>query len=312
MQRLIAGGTGLIGRYLTEYWISQNIFVTILGRNKQKISRCFGTAVNILGWDEFEQLSSQDIKAFDSITNLCGVNIGDKRWSVERKEQILNSRVHSTKTIINKLIPLADQSPKLFNASAIGIYGLQESQPSHLPPAYDEGYVIDFDTYPDFLAEVARKWELATTPAKAHGVPVYNLRFGVVLTPEGGALAKLASPIKFGLGGPVGSGYQAFSWIHIQDLLRIFDFLHHNNQLQGAFNCVAPECITQRQLVKTIAKKIHRPNILPLPSFMIKLIFGEMGDCLVLRGQHVYPQKLLAHDFQFEFATIDAAIDNLF
>lgn len=312
MQRLIAGGTGLIGHYLTEYWVSQNILVTIVGRDKQKISHCFGTAVNILDWDEFEQLSEQDIKAFDSITNLCGVNIGEKRWSVERKKQILNSRIHSTSTIINKLIPLGDQSPTLFNASAIGVYGLQNTSSSHLPPAYDEDSIIDFDTYPDFLAEVARKWERVTTPAKAHGVPIYNMRFGVVLTPQGGALAKLAAPIKLGLGGPIGSGSQAFSWIHIKDLLSIFDFLHQHNQLHGAINCVAPNCVTQKQLVKTIARKLHRPSLLPLPSFMVKLMFGEMGDCLLLNGQHVYPKKLLANDFEFEFATIDAAISDLF
>lgn len=312
MQRLIAGGTGLIGQHLTQHWINQGINVTILGRDKQKISHCFGTSVNILDWDEFCRLPEHQLRTFTSITNLCGANIGEHRWTKQRKQQIIESRIETTETIVNRLIPLAEQAPILFNASAIGVYGLQKTAPHHLPPAYDEQTNIDFNSYPDFLAEVARLWEKATFPAKAHGVHVNNMRFGVVLTPRGGALERLALPIKLGLGGKIGSGYQPFSWIHIEDLLRIFDYLHMEKQLRGAINCVAPDCVTQKQLVNSIAKQLHRPALFPMPSFVVKLLFGEMGEELLLRGQHVYPKRLLEHDFEFKFGKLEAAVGDLF
>jgi len=311
MQRLIAGGTGLVGQYLVKHWLNQKINITVLGRDKHKISHCFGTSVNIMDWDDFERLPNHDLKSFDSIVNLCGTNIGEKRWSSKRKQLIFDSRIKTTQTIVDKMIPLADQAPKLFNTSAIGVYGLQPTNHQHLPAAFDEDSQIDFHARPDFLATVARAWELATAPAKAHGIHVNNMRFGVVLTPQGGALEKLALPIKLGFGGKIGSGDQAFSWIHIKDLLNIFDFLHQHTELHGVINCVAPECVTQLHLVNTIAKKLHRPALMPLPSFMVKLMFGEMGDELLLRGQHVYPKRLLENNFHFEFATIEKAVGDL-
>lgn len=311
MQRLVAGGTGLVGQYLVNHWLSQHIKVTVLGRCKNKISHVFGTAVDILDWDDFANLSELDLKQFDTIVNLCGTNIGEARWTKKRKAELINSRVDTTKIIVNKLVLLADNAPRLLNASAIGIYGIQPSLPTHLPSALDEDTKINFEHPCDFLSEICVRWEQATEQAKAHGVNVVNMRFGVVLTPVGGALEKLATPFKFGLGGKIGSGQQAFTWIHIQDLINMIDFICQHPNIHGAINCVAPEAVMQKTLAKTIAKTLHRPCLLTLPSFVVEILFGEMGKYLLLNGQNIYPKRFISYDFKYAFPDLQSAIDNL-
>jgi len=311
MHRLIAGGTGLVGQHLVAHWLTQNIAVTVLSRSKEKVAHTFGTSVNAINWHEFNDLKQQDLNQFQSITNLCGVNIGAARWTKSRKQAIIDSRIKTTKTITEKILPLGDNAPRLFNASAIGTYGLQKTIPNHLPQALDEDTPIDFDHPKDFLAEVGSHWEQATITAKAHGIHVVNMRFGVVLTPSGGAFEKLVTPFKFYLGGKIGSGSQAFTWVHIKDLVKIIDFLYEHPDIHGPVNFTAPEAVMQKELAKTIAKTLHKACIFPLPSITVKLLFGEMGECLLLKGQNIYPKKLIAHDFEFEYPEINSAVQNL-
>lgn len=311
MRRLIAGGTGFVGQNLARHWINQGVQVAILGRDKRKIQRCFGKAVDTITWEQFNTLPVSELKHFQTIVNLCGENIGEHRWSPARKRALIDSRIIPTTLIVDKLKTLGDQAPSLFNASAIGVYGLQQNQIGNLPEALDEEQFIDMHAYPDFLAEIARMWELATEPAKAHGVHVINLRFGVVLGHRGGALGKLITPIKWGLGGKIGCGWQPMSWIHLKDLLAIFDFLLEQPKLHGAVNCVAPSAVSQLQFAHCAASLLHRPCLFPLPAQVVKSVFGEMGECLLLQGQHVYPKRLHATDFHFQFGHLQEALGDL-
>jgi uncharacterized protein len=311
MKRLIAGGTGLIGRHLVAHWLKKDIPITVLGRDPAKIQAQFGNTVEALTWEDFMMLPDHAIKQFESITNLCGENIADKRWSHKRKDEILLSRILPTQNIVEKLMPLSDQSPRLLNASAIGVYGAPLTEHHDLSSPVDEETLIDFEHPKDFLQEVATQWEMATTPAKAHGVHVNNLRFAVVLTRKGGALEKMLTPFRLGVGGKIGSGQQAFSWIHIDDLIAMIDFLHAHPDIHGAINCVSPYAISQYTLAKTIGAILHKPSFMPMPAIMVKTLFGELGEALLLNGMNVYPKKLIAHDFHFQYPTIEDALMNL-
>ena len=198
MERLIAGGTGLIGQQLVHHWLKQKHIITVVGRDVKKIQQCFGNKVSAMSWENFTKLPEHQLKAFESITNLCGANIGTSRWTPKRKKIIINSRVQTTEKIVDKLLPLADQAPRLFNASAIGIYGAQATLPHHLPTSLDETHSIEVIHPANFLQEIGLAWEQATDIAKARGIHVINLRFGVVLTYKGGAFEKLVTPFKLG------------------------------------------------------------------------------------------------------------------
>ncbi len=312
MHRVIAGGTGFIGKYLTEKWLAAGHEVTIIGRSKQKIKDCYGDAVTPVEWDDLADDDQSILQHAQIVVNLCGVNIGEKSWTPQRKEEILTSRTHYTKLLSETCAKLSDHAPPLFNASAIGVYGLQESESHGLPIPYDETEPFDYQEAPDFLAKVARQWELKTNPAKAHGVRVVNLRFGIVLGANGGVLKKLITPFKFGLGGPIGNGQQPFSWIHIEDLADAIEFLIQKKYIRGPVNLVSPLGITQKQFAKALGKAIHRPSIIPTPGIVLKMVFGQMADELLLRGQHVAPKILTDAEFEFKYPTIDKALDNIF
>ncbi len=299
--RIIAGGTGFIGQYLVKKWLQAGIEVTIIGRSLKKIQRMYGDTVNAVTWDELPTVSQTLFRNVELVLNLAGANIGSARWSVARKNLILESRTHTTQQLCELLALLGDKAPTLYNASAVGIYGLATHPTQQLPPAVDEDTPIAFQTYPDFLSTVARQWEFATHASKAHGVYVLNLRFGVVLGHGGGALSRLLPSFRLGLGGPIGDGNQAFSWIHIDDLANIIEFLLQHPEVHGAVNIVAPECVNQRTFAKTLGKVLHRPTCLKTPAWVLHLAFGDMADELLLSGQHVKPKRLeaLAYPFQY-------------
>ncbi len=308
MKCIIAGGTGFVGRVLIKRWLEKEIEITVISRSEKKVKRLFGKTVNVVSWADFRRHSHALLHDCQLVINLAGANIGDKRWSTERKRQILDSRVETTKILASACESLADHAPPLFNASAIGVYDRQEELADQLPPAVDESTNIDFATAPSFLTKVGRAWESATNSAKAHGVHVVNLRFGVVLGKKGGALAKIMRPIQFGLGGPIGTGHQPFSWIHIDDLIAAIEFLYDHQEISGPVNLVAPQCLMQKQLASAIAAQLHRPCFISTPGFIFEWIFGEMAKELLLTGVHTKPQRLLDSGFKFQYPHIDAAL----
>lgn len=309
MKRIVAGATGLIGTELVNHWLRDGHAVIVIGRNKAKIENQFQGKVEALKWDE---LKPDNFKDAEVAVNLSGAGIADKRWSESRKKEILQSRIITTKKIVSLLLSLGSDAPPLFNASAIGVYGLQPQIKNELPVKLDETFLIDWDHAHDFLSQVGREWEKATFPAKENGVRVVNMRFGVVLAKEGGALSKIVQPFYFYLGGPIGTGNQPFSWIAIDDLLRAIDFLIDKKDFSGAINIVSPQCMTQRNLAKTIGLVLHKPSFMQTPSFMLKLMFGEMARELLLEGQHVYPQRLLELKFQFKYPDLESALRHIY
>lgn len=309
MHTIIAGGTGLIGTALCESLLKQSHRVAVIGRSKEKIHRQFGNRVNALLWDE---LTEEQLQHAGCIINLTGAGVAEKRWSEERKKVILTSRIQATEKLVSLLINLGESAPALFNASAIGIYGLQPQEAFGLPPKLDEETELDFHHAPDFLAQVGRMWELATHKAVKHNVRVVNMRFGVVLSKKGGALPQMAMPFHFGMGGTVGSGQQPISWVTLHDVIRAIQFLQDNPALSGPVNIVSPGCVVQRIFAKTLGNVLRRPSLMPLPAFVVKAMFGEMGRELLLEGQHVYPKRLLNAGFQFDYPDIFSALSSIY
>lgn len=312
MEILIAGGTGFIGRALVQHFNAKQARCIIISQSTDTVKKIFGEHAAAVQWEDEKALVSA-IKSANVVFNLAGANIGDKRWTQERKEEILLSRINSTRILAELCASLQKNSPPLFNASAIGIYGLQQSEPQGLPPALDENTPLDFSaSAPDFLAEVGRQWEMATSFAKEAGVRVVNMRFAPVLGKTGGILEKLKKPFLFGLGGKIGDGRQPFSWIALPDLIQAIEFLFARPYIAGPVNFVAPECVVQEQFAKELAQVLHRPSFAKLPAAVVKIIFGQMGEELLLRGQHVIPTRLLKEGFVFKYPALKQALSDLF
>lgn len=304
--RIIAGGTGLVGRYLVADWLAQGQSVMVIGRQVATIKKVFGERVQAVTWDT---LTPDMLKTAEVVVNLAGANIGERRWSDARKAEILASRVESTQQLAQHLASLGAEAPPLFNASAIGVYGLQANDGTALDKPFDENTPIDTGPAPDFLAEVGRQWEQATAVAQQQGVRVVLLRFGVVLAKDGGALPQLLLPFRFYVGGKLGSGQQPFSWIVIDDLIRSINFLLSKKEVSGPVNLVAPNAVSQGALTQAIAAALHKPALMTMPAFALQFMLGqEMAQCLLLQGQSVYPRKLMAWGFTFNYPTITTAL----
>ncbi|MEM1244542.1 MAG: TIGR01777 family oxidoreductase [Pseudomonadota bacterium] len=311
MKILIAGGTGLIGQALARNWLEANYQVTILGRSEAKIHKLYKNKTAILTWNKLEK-STDIVLSHDLIVNLAGCNIGAQRWTEVRKKEILDSRVNTTKKLADICAQAGAKAPSLFNASGIGIYGIQTPLSEGLPPALGEKTPINYDAAPDFLAHVSREWEKATFVAKENGVRVVNMRFGVVLSKEGGALPQLALPIKFFLGGKIGPGQQPISWITLADLIYAIDFVWQLSAIRGPVNFVTPHTVTQNEFVHTLARIFYRPTFVRTPAFFIKLLLGEMGEALILNGQNVKPSRLAEHNFNFSYPELTQALKRIY
>lgn len=309
MHRIVAGGTGLIGKRLIESWLRENCTVTVIGRSQERIQKTFGDKVKAVSWDK---VTRETLQSAQAVVNLTGENLGLKRWTEAQKKEIIVSRVGSTKKLAGLLAEIGPAAPPLFNASAIGIYGLQKQEEHHLPPKLDENTPIDFETYTDFLSEVGRRWEKAADAAIQAGVRVVFMRFGVVLAKEGGALPIIMKPFQVYLGGPIGTGAQPFTWVAIDDVVSAINFLIAKPDASGAYNIVAPGAIQQRMLGEAIGRVLNRPDVVKLPGFMAKLVLGEqMASEMLLQGQRVYPTRLLDAGFVFAYPDIESAIQHV-
>ncbi len=237
----------------------------------------------------------------DYVMNLAGAGVGDQRWTEPRKRQILESRVKGTKLLADKFGEVDNQLKGIIQASAIGIY------------PYDEinNYHEDDEQGDHFLAEVVKAWEEAADQFDSLEIPVCKLRIGVVLTEQGGALPKMATPIKLGVGSPIGTGKQIMSWVHIDDLVNCFDFALEK-RLTGPYNLVAPNPVSNTEITAALAKALHRWIVFPnVPSFVMKLIFGQMSEIL-LEGTSASSSKIESEGFVFKFDTIEKALRNIY
>jgi hypothetical protein len=233
--------------------------------------------------------------------HLAGDNIASGRWTAAKKVSIRSSRVQGTTVLCEALAQLVKPPKVLLSASAIGYYG-------------DRGETTLREASPPgtgFLAEVCQAWEAATAPAVQRGIRVVHLRFGIVLSPAGGVLAKLLTPFRLGLGGVVGTGKQYMSWIALDDVLGVIQHALNTETIQGPVNVVAPQPVTNQEFTTTLGKVLRRPTRLPLPAFAAHLLFGEMADALLLASTRVMPARLVASEYTFRHPALEAALQRL-
>lgn len=299
MRVLITGATGLIGSSITKLCLEKNIEVYYLTTSKEKIEN----SQNYKGfyWNPTEnKIDEKCIEGVDKIINLVGASVAE-RWTDKQKKAIIDSRVESASVLYNLLDRKENKVTQVVSASAIGIY----------PDSFTKLYHEDSPNIADnFLGNVVIKWERAVNKFQKLGIEVAKIRIGVVLAEGGGALEKMKEPIEKGFGSPLGSGKQWQSWIHIEDLARIFLFALEND-LEGVYNGVAPNPVTNKKLTTSIAKILDKNLWMPnVPAFMLKLILGEMAT-IVLASQLVSNQKIDAHGFKYHYSHIMPALKNI-
>lgn len=296
MKILITGGTGFIGRRLVAHLKIQHE-VMVLTRQGNRAYDLLGHDIKLL--DNLDRLD--DLNDVDIVINLAGEPIAAGRWSESRKQLLCNSRWLLTEQLVD-LIKLSSTPPKLLlNASAIGWYGRQGDEP------LDERCNHPHD---EFTHRLCQQWEQLALQARSPQTRVCILRIGLVLGQDGGALPKLLPPYRFGLGGPMGSGRQIMSWIHIQDLVRALLFLLEHDECDGIFNGTAPRSVDNRTFSQSLARSLHRPHLLCVPAAALRLLMGESAD-LLLTGQHVLPARLQQAGFHFTYPELPQALDDL-
>lgn len=309
MKRFIAGGTGFIGQALAKRWLSEGHEVNIIGRDKKKIAAVFGDKVIGLTWNDLKAQQESIFAGAQCIVNLTGARLDNQRWSPGFKQQIRQSRIESTQLLAELIAKLSTNAPALLNANGVAVYGPESTSSEGLSMEVDEDNQFPGQQKRTFLTELAHDWEQATESAQIAGVRVVIMRFGVVLSKDGGALPKMALPFRLFIGGRVGSGQQPMSWISLIDLINAIEFVLNDSNLSGPVNFVAPGWVTQDQFAAILAGALHRPHYLTTPAFVLETAFGkEMAQELLLTGQKVAPKRLLSAGFKFTYPDLKAAL----
>jgi len=303
---VVAGGTGLVGRALVAALAGGGVQVTVLSRAPGKAVLPAGAQAR--GWDDLPGA----LQGADAVINLCGEGIAGGRWSPARKQLLLDSRVGPTARLAEALAATggpeaqaASGGPRvLVNASAVGIYGPMDGRPVAEDQAPGKG----------FLAQLCRRWEAAADAAAGHGIRVVKLRLGVVLARDGGALPRMALPVKLFQGTRLGHGQQGLSWIHLDDLVRLVIEAAANPAYQGPVNATSPMPVSNETFTRALARKLKRP-VLPVPAFatrlVLHLLLGEMGQVMLLEGAFVYPKQAERLGFSFGFPRLEDALADL-
>lgn len=300
MKILISGGTGLIGKALIKNLILTGDQIFVLTRNKDGKEE-----TDLIKYVKWDAMSSEPLIPYlqdiNAVINLAGDNIGDGYWTKAKKERIISSRVQAGNALSKAIIDSGNKPDVFIQASGVGYYG------SSLDKTFDE-------LSPNgkgFQAEVVHKWENSSVALDAAGVRRVIIRMGIVLDANSGALPLMVLPFKLFVGGPLGSGRQYVSWIHLQDNVRAIDFVMRNNKLNDVVNLTAPISYTNKEFGKIIGKVLRRPYWFPVPAFGLRMVLGEKSE-LVLEGQNVYPGKLLEHGFQFYYSELESALKNIY
>ena len=299
MNVFITGGTGFLGAAITDKLLAEGHLVTILSRSRKNrtaragLSYTEGNPTRSGSWQE-------EIGDHDVVINLAGASIF-RAWNAKNKEAIYKSRISTTRNVVDAIAKHTGKEIILLSGSAVGYYGFKDDEELD-----ESGMPGD-----DFLATVVKDWESEAIRAENSGARVVLCRIGVILGKDGGALSKMLSVFKWGIGSPLGSGSQWFSWVSLPDLVNMFLFLMENESISGPVNCTSPNPVTNREMTKALGKALHRPAILPpVPAFMIKGVLGEFSDVFV-KGQKVIPGVLLENGFDFEFPEIEDAFAHL-
>lgn len=299
MRKILITGTGTVARNLAKRLDSAGYRVNFLSTSRSYFNKfpCFFWDIQN---DKIDETAFQDVEA---IIHLAGAGIADKRWSNERKELLLSSRIEGANLIFRTLEKMHGEKPKVFiSASGSNFYGTITQK---------DGFTEESPAGNDFLGDLCEKWENAAFQFEKLGMRTAVLRTGVVLSTHGGALPKLSKMVKSFVGSPVGNGKQIMPWIHIDDLTKMYQFIYENEQCNGAYNAVAPEKVCNRYFMQSLGKILHRP-ILPLgvPGIMLKAIYGEMADIL-LKGTHLINEKITSSGFHFDHPKLLDAIEDV-
>ena len=290
---LVSGASGLIGSALLPSLKSRGFQVVRLVRGP-------ASGEDQISWDPLKPIAPETVSGYRAIVHLSGESVVG-RWTDSKQAKIRDSRVASTRNLAQSLAHVADRPRVLITASAIGYYGDRR----------DEVLREESSSGSGFLAEVCREWEAAAQPAADAGIRCAQIRTGVVLSAEGGALQKMLPPFRLGVGGNLGSGRQWMSWIHIQDMVGAIHHILKTDLLHGAVNMVAPRPVTNAEFTKTLGAVLSRPTIFPVPEFVAKLAFGQMAEEVLLASQRVEPTKLVSNGYPFQYSDLRKALESI-
>ncbi len=298
---LITGGTGLVGNALTNALLQKGHHIIILTRQKDKQSGI--SNLSYATWDvEKMQMDEEAITQADYIIHLAGAGVADKRWTAKRKKEILDSRVKSGELLVQSLKTISNQVKALVSASAIGWYGADPEIPNPNPFKEDD---VSSD---DFLGKTCKLWEESLNPLASSGIRLVKLRTGIVLSKKGGALKEFLKPLQFRVAAILGNGKQIISWIHIDDLVNMFIAAIENENLNGVYNAVAPNPVSNKELTLALARAKYKFFIpFYVPSFILKFMLGEMS-IEVLKSATVSAEKIINAGFHFNYSTIENAV----
>lgn len=303
MTILITGGTGLIGTALSKALTANGHEAIILSRQAKKASK---GNIHYAQWDVNKgTIDRTAIERTDAIIHLAGANVADGRWTEKRKKEIVDSRVKSGELLVNAMSEIPNRIQTVISSSAIGIYGADPTVPNNKP------FVETVDLDDSFLGSTCQQWEAAIEPVEGLGKRLVILRTGIVLSREGGAYEEFRKPLRFGIASVLGSGKQVVSWIHVDDLVVLYMHALQHTEVNGVYNAVAPQPVSNWELVKQIAKAKGGFSIaVPVPAFVLKLMLGEMS-IEVLKSATVSCKKIQQAGFSFQYPTIEGAAHNL-
>ncbi len=300
MRIAIAGGAGFLGRPLTDALARDGHDVVILTRGQ---NGSLG-GVRSVAWNPNGALGpwAAEIDGAGAVVNLAGESIAGKRWTAAQKARILDSRIQATRSLVAAIRGAAAAPQVFISGSAVGYYG----------PRGDDAVTESTPAGSDFLAQICVKWEEEALRAASDRTRVVCIRTGIVLEKDGGALAQMLPPFKFGVGGPVGSGRQYCPWIHRDDWVALVRWAIATAAARGAINATAPHPVTSKEFARALGRAMHRPSFMPAPAFALRLLLGEMADALLLSGQNAAPDAATRAGFSFRYADVDAALNAIF
>jgi uncharacterized protein (TIGR01777 family) len=308
MRIVIAGGSGFLGVALAETCAEEGHDVRVLTRQLPpgEARHDPGTGVpgvTRVGWrpDGRSGVWAETVNGADAVVNLAGANLGDARWTPQRKAVLRDSRILPTRSLVAAITESPVRPPVFISASGVGYYRAGADPRTESSPAGT-----------DFLAQLCEAWETEASRAQSAATRVVYIRSGVVLERGGGVLPRMMTPFRFFVGGPLGSGQQYLSWIHRMDWIEMIRWIIDTPSITGPVNATAPEPVTNRRFARALGHAMHRPSFMPAPAFALRLVLGEMADPLALTGQRVIPQCALSHAFHFRYPEIDLAFRGIF